>query len=147
MKAAAATGRLVELNSALAAWMATRLGVTTPTIRASTLGIGSQRGEHVAALCEAVGADHYLSPAGAEAYLEEDRAAFDRRGISVWLQVYEHPEYAQRFAPFAPYASAIDAIFNTGPSAPQVMRSGRRPARRLGALPQSVSERPQFPNG
>jgi WbqC-like protein len=134
MTEAAQTGRLVELNCNLIAWMAARLAVKTPMIRASTLGAGGQRGEHVAAICESVGADRYLSPAGAEDYLVEDRAAFERRGTSVWLHVYEHPEYQQRFAPFIPYASAIDLIFNAGPTAPDVMRSGRRPARPLGVI-------------
>jgi hypothetical protein len=132
METAASLGNLAALNCALISWMATRLGVTAPMIRATTLGVGGSRGEHVAALCESVGADRYLSPAGAETYLTEDRTAFDERGISVWLHVYDHPEYAQRFTPFVPYASAIDLIFNVGPSAPTVMRSGRRPARRLG---------------
>ncbi len=140
METAAGTGSLVELNCALIAWMADRLEVRTPMIRASTLGVGGQRGEHVAALCESVEADHYLSPAGAETYLVEDKAAFDRRAISIWLQVYEHPEYAQCFAPFAPYASAMDLIFNVGPAAPIVMRSGRRPARPVVEDPQSNSE-------
>jgi WbqC-like protein len=132
MEAAASLRNLASLNCALISWIATRLGVATPMIRATTLNVGGSRGEHVAALCETVGADRYLSPAGAETYLTEDRAAFDERGISVWLHVYDHPEYAQRFTPFFPYASAIDLIFNVGPSAPAVMRSGRRPARRLG---------------
>jgi len=132
MEAAARTGCLAEFNCALISWIADRLVVTTPMIRASTLGVAGQRGEHVAAICESVGADRYLSPAGAEDYLIEDKAVFDRREISVWLHAYEHPEYVQRFAPFIPYASAIDLIFNAGPSAPNVMRSGRRPARPLG---------------
>jgi hypothetical protein len=131
MGVAAGSNRLVELNCELIFWMAGKLGVTTPMVRSSTLGAGGERGEHVAALCECVGADQYLSPAGAEGYLVEDKEAFDRRGISVWLQVYEHPEYAQRFAPFIPYASALDLILNAGPAAPEIMRSGRRPARPL----------------
>lgn len=126
------TNRLVELNCALVSWMAARLEVTRPMIRATALGVGGQRGEHVAAICAAVGANRYLSPAGAEAYLMEDRAAFAGRGISVCLHVYDHPEYEQRFAPFIPYASALDLIFNAGPAAAVVMRSGRRPARALG---------------
>lgn len=129
MKTAAGTGRLVELNCALISWMVGRLEVTTPMVRASTLGVGGQRGEHVAAICECVSADRYLSPEGAENYLVEDKVAFDRRGISVWIHVYEHPQYVQRFAPFLPYASALDLIFNVGPAAAEVMRSGRRPAR------------------
>lgn len=140
METAAATGRLVELNCALISWMAARLGVTTPMIRSRTLGAGGQRGEHVATICERVGADRYLSPAGAEEYLLEDKAAFARRGISVWLQVFEHPEYTQRFAPFVPYASALDLIFNVGPAAAKVMRSGRRPARLLGEICETSEE-------
>jgi hypothetical protein len=132
MEAAAGTGRLVELNCALISWMAGRLGVTTPMIRASTLGEGGERGEHVAAICEYVGADRYLSPAGAEDYLIEDKGAFDRRSISILIHVYEHPQYAQRFAPFMPYASTLDLIFNVGPAACEVMRSGRCSARSVG---------------
>lgn len=140
MEAAAATNSLVELNCAIISWMADRLGITTPMIRASTLRAGGERGEHVAAICECVGADHYLSPAGAESYLVEDKGAFDRRGISVWIHVFEHPQYVQRFAPFMPYASALDLIFNVGPAAPEVMRSGRRPARAIGENLQSNVE-------
>jgi hypothetical protein len=140
MKTAAGTGRLVELNCALISWMADRLGVMTPMIRASTLGAGGERGEHVAAICECVGADRYLSPAGAEEYLVEDKEAFDRRAISVWIHVFEHPQYLQHFAPFMPYASALDLIFNVGQAAPEVMRSGRRSARSVGENFPSNSE-------
>ncbi len=132
----------MDLNCALISWMAARLGVTCPMIRASALGVGGHRGDHVAAICAAVGANRYLSPAGAEEYLMEDRASFAQRGIAVWLHVYDHPEYEQRFAPFIPYASALDLILNAGPSAPVVMRSGRRPATALpGAADGAVSER------
>lgn len=140
METAADTGRLAELNCALIFWMAGKLGVTTPMIRASTLGAGGERGEHVAAICESVGVDRYLSPSGAESYLIEDKAAFDQRGISILIHVYEHPQYAQRFVPFLPYASALDLIFNSGPAAADVMRSGRRPARVIGESLHSTLE-------
>jgi len=131
MRVAASTGRLDELNCALISWMAIKLEITSPMIRASTLGVGGQRGEHVAGICERVSANRYLSPAGAESYLVKDKEAFDRRGISVWIHVYNHPQYVQRFSPFVPYASALDLIFNVGPAAAGVMRSGRVPARGL----------------
>jgi hypothetical protein len=142
LEAAAATNRLVELNCALISWMAGKLGVTTPMIRASTLRAEGVRGEHVAVICERVGAGRYLSPAGAEEYLIEDKDAFDRRGISVLIHVYEHPQYVQRFSPFLPYASALDLIFNLGPAAGDMMRSGRCPARAVGVdLPGNPEER------
>ena len=140
IQAGGRTNKLVELNCSLISWMAARLGVSTPMIRASSLGVGGLRGEHVASICERVGASEYVSPAGAEGYLAEDRASFDRRGIAVRLHVYEHPVYPQRFLPFMPYASALDVIFNAGPAAPEVMRSGRRAARPLTDMPQPCTE-------
>ncbi len=140
LQTAASTNRLVELNCTLIYWMAEKLCVTTPMLRASTLGAGGKRGEHVAALCECVGADQYLSPAGAESYLIEDKFAFERRGIEVLIHVYEHPQYVQRFSPFIPFASALDLIFNLGPVAGEVMRSGRRPARATGESTPNILE-------
>lgn len=141
MRTAVETGKLVEFNCAIIDWMVKRLGMSTPMVRASTLGIGGQRGEHVAAICEGVGADRYLSPAGAEDYLLEDREAFDQRGISVWMHEYAHPQYAQCFSPFEPYASTLDVILNHGPGAMEIIRSGRHPMRPLGsdrAIPSEV---------
>lgn len=135
LRSSAASGKLAELNGALIDWLADQFGITTPRVRSSELGIDGKRGEYVAKLCEHAGASHYVSPAGAEAYLIEDRDEFDRRGISVALQVYEHPTYRQCFKPFQPYASVLDLLFNEGESAGAVMRSGRRAARPLGTPP------------
>lgn len=146
LETGASTHSLVELNCALISWMATKLGVTTPTVRASKLAAGGERGEHVAAICECVGADRYVSPAGAEDYLIEDRYSFERRGIEVLIHMYAHPEYVQRFTPFIPFASAVDLIFNLGPAAGEVMRSGRRVARAVDENRQSNSERFHYEN-
>lgn len=140
IEGATRTKRLVELNCSLIAWMATKLQILTPTIRASTLRAGGDRGEHVAAICECVGSDHYISPVGAEQYLLEDKCSFDRRGIKVSIDVYEHPQYVQRFSPFMPFASALDLIFNVGPAAGNVMRSGRRSLRSVGEHLKPCSE-------
>jgi hypothetical protein len=126
LHAAAAPGRLAELNIGCIEWLAAELGVATPRVRSSIMDVAGTRGEHVARLCEHAGAGHYLSPAGARDYLLEDHASFDQRGISISLQVYEHPVYRQCFQPFQPFASALDLLFNAGPEAGAVMRSGRR---------------------
>ena len=91
-------------------------------------------------LCEAVGASRYLSPAGAEEYLLEDRDEFDRRRIDVLLHVYEHPVYRQCFQPFIPYASVLDLLLNEGDAAGSIIRSGRRPARALGTAAQESQD-------
>lgn len=131
MVAATDSGLLVDLNIALITWMAGHLGVSTPMLRASTLDVCGRRGDYMAAICEHIGADHYLSPAGSKNYLIEDKSSFDQRNITVWLHVYEHPEYKQQFSPFMPFASALDLIFNAGPAAPKILRSGRRSAQPL----------------
>lgn len=127
-----ATQNLCELNCGLINWLAGQLGIATLSVRSSELDVGGTRGAHVALLCERVGAQTYISPAGAEGYLIEDRSEFDRRSIAVELQVYEHPVYRQCFQPFVPYASALDLLLNEGEGAGSILRSGRRPPRRLG---------------
>lgn len=134
VKASAAAGMLCELNCGLIAWLAEQLEVKTPRVRSSELGVEGKRGEYVARLCEYAGASRYLSPAGAEDYLLEDKTEFDNRSIAVDLHVYEHPDYRQCFQPFAPYASVLDLLMNEGDAAGAIMRSGRRPSRRLGVL-------------
>jgi hypothetical protein len=132
-KRSSASGMLCELNCSLIEWLAQRLGVKTPRVRASELGVEGKRGAYVAKLCEHVGASRYVSPVGAEQYLLEDRSEFDIRSIAVDLHVYEHPTYRQCFQSFFPYASALDLLLNEGEAAGEILRSGRRPPRRLGS--------------
>lgn len=132
MREGAATGKLAELNITVIRWIMLTLGIDKSLTRSSELEVTGKRGEYVAALCQKVGATDYLSPAGAEDYLLEDRSAFDNHGIAVGLHVYVHPEYRQCFKPFEPYASVLDLIFNTGPEALAILRSGGRPPRALG---------------
>lgn len=122
---------LVELNCGLIAWIALKLGISTPMIRSSSLTASGNRGEYVAGICQEIGSAHYLSPAGAKEYLEEDIECFNQRNIQVALHEYMHPEYSQCFKPFMPNASAVDLIFNVGPMAGNILRSGRRQSKLL----------------
>jgi hypothetical protein len=132
LRDSAATGKLVTLNCGLIDWLASKLGINTPRIRSSDLAVEGKRGARLANLCGHVGAKRYVSPAGAEEYLLEDRGAFDERGIEVDLQVYEHPVYRQCFEPFMPYASVLDLLLNEGDAAGAILKTGRRPPRGLG---------------
>jgi hypothetical protein len=131
LRESASAGMLAGLNSGLINWLFLKLGISTPQICSSELAVAGKRGALVAKLCERVGASRYVSPAGAQEYLLEDRAEFDNRGIAVELQVYEHPVYRQCFQPFIPYASVLDLLLNEGDAAAAVLRSGRRPPRKL----------------
>ena len=117
-------GKLVDLNIALIQWLARELGVTTPMVRSSTLGIDEKRSVRLVAMCRQLGAVDYISPRSAT-YLLEDLAMFEEAGLNVRFQNYTHPEYEQRFPPFASHASILDLLLNKGPDAGAIMRSGR----------------------
>jgi hypothetical protein len=131
LRQSASAGMLVNLNRGLIDWLFSQLGIITPQVSSSELAVDGKRGALVAKLCERVGVARYLSPAGAHEYLSEDRVEFDNRGIGVELQAYEHPVYRQCFQPFIPYASILDLLFNEGDAAAAILRSGRRPPRKL----------------
>ncbi len=107
--------RLVDLNVAGIAVLAGLLGLSTPLVFASELGVSGRRSELLLRLCQRVGADVYYSAHGASDYLEEDKHMFQDAGIQVEYQTWEHPVYPQRGGGFISHLSALDAVANVGP--------------------------------
>jgi len=121
-------GRLAELNIALLDWMCGRLGIATPRVRASSLGVPGRKTERLIGIAQAVGAYAYLANNASAAYLDE--AAFAEAGIALAYQDYRHPVYGQFYAgtelPFLPQLSVIDLLMNQTPEmALATIRSGR----------------------
>ena len=117
---------LIDVNMGFIAWLCSALELEKEVVRASALGVSGRRGERVAALCEAVDANRYVSPVGAKEYLTHDYDHFEARSISVELQGYVHPEYRQLHQPFIPYASTLDLLMMQGSQSMTTIRSGRR---------------------
>jgi hypothetical protein len=93
------------------------LGITTPMLRSSELRVQGAKSDLVLDICRAVGATTFLGGmGGSRRYL--DVQAFEREGIEVQWQAFRHPIYAQSGggSEFVPGLSAIDALFNAGPS-------------------------------
>ena len=107
--------RLVDLNGAGIAVLAGLLGISTPQVLASELGVSGQRSELLLRLCQRLGADVYYSPHGSSDYLDEDKHMFQDAGIRVEYQTWEHPVYPQRGGGFISHLSALDAVANVGP--------------------------------
>jgi hypothetical protein len=123
---AEANDSLAELNVRLIATLKAMIGVDARFLRTSEmLPIDESKVEALVALCRHVGADVYLSPPGSFDYLQSE-APFEAHGIRLAFQQFAHPVYAQRFGDFVPYMSAIDLLFQCGPGALDVLRSGRR---------------------
>ena len=105
---------LAEMNVAgikmIAAWM----GVAADYALASELSPAGKRAELILEICRAVGADSYYSPAGAAAYLDQEKTPLLRAGIEIRYQEWPHPEYPQQHGAFVSHLSALDAVFNLG---------------------------------
>lgn len=115
--------RLTALNERLIELCRKAMGIRTPMVNSSILKITGLKSEMVLNLCREVGADVYLAGSGAsKGYL--DLAAFERAGIRVVWQQFEHPRYAQYPAAdiFTEKLSALDLIFNCGPQCADYLR-------------------------
>lgn len=118
-------GLLLDLNLGLINWAFEILNIRTPVVKASALGVHGKRTGLLASICEVVGATEYFSPLGSAEYLLAEQDVLRSRGLDIWFQNYQHPEYRQVFTPFEPFASVIDLVFNIGGQSPGVIRSGR----------------------
>jgi hypothetical protein len=96
------------------------LGVHKETKIASELGdFPEEPSERLAAICESVGADTYLSGAGGSDYL--DLKPFNEKGIRVEFQNFKHPVYPQLYGDFIPNLSLLDLLFNGGPDSLDIL--------------------------
>ena len=118
--------RLAELTTRILRWTMKSLGIQTPMVLATPLSPQGSRSAALIDICRKVGARSYLAMLGSAAYLLNDSKDFEEAGIQVSFNNYVHPEYKQLFPPFVPFAGAVDILFNEGPGAMEIIRSGRR---------------------
>jgi len=100
------------------------LGLETPSLRSSELGVRGAGSELILEVCKAVGATAYLSGPFGRDYLDE--RSFHAAGVELLYHAYEHPEYPQAFPGFEPYMSIVDLLFNCGNDAMAIVRRGRK---------------------
>jgi hypothetical protein len=104
---------LCELNIGLITALAGRMGITTPTLRASQLEGSGAKADLLVAICRDVHATEYVSPPGSRDYLD-DSTAFADAGIAVRYFEFRSPTYRQLGQGFLPQLSMIDMLFNVG---------------------------------
>lgn len=117
---------LAELNAATARWlmkcfdMHTETAISSQFAELNPFQNGWNPTQRLIEICRRVGADTYLSGAGGHNYLAP--AEFEKAGIKLEFQEFQHPVYPQlhgsRFtkkgAEFVPCLAAIDGLFNCG---------------------------------
>lgn len=123
--------KVVDLNLALLTWLRAGLGIRTPMVRSSELGVSGQKAELVLEICRATGASVFLGGlGGSREYIQAE--PFARAGIDVAWQRFRHPRYPQHPRPseFVEGASALDLLFNCGPASATVLAEARTAAAR-----------------
>jgi len=103
---------LIDLNMALIHFLKRAFKVNTKLIFSSEFCFTSKSTERLVEIVEAVGGDVYLSGNSGRDYL--NFSLFNKKGIKLEFQDYEHPVYDQMYNEFIPNMSSIDALFNVG---------------------------------
>ncbi len=110
---------LIDLDIELIKFFKRQLEISIPIILSSDLGIS---GSNVQRLIEIVkqlqGKKIYEGEAGKN-YIHPP--LFEKEGITVIFQNYEHPTYNQLYGKFLSHLSIIDLIFNCGPKSLQIL--------------------------
>jgi hypothetical protein len=95
--------------------LARLLGLEKKMILSSSLKVTGRKSDLVLGICQQVGASAYYSGRAGSTYL--DRDAFQRAGIEIVVQNFNHPTYPQLFMKtqgFVPNLSILDLLFNCG---------------------------------
>ncbi len=104
---------LGELNMALIIQFLDWLEIDIPLFYSEEYAIAGQKTDMLIAMCQAMGADHYLSNEGSSTYVDEKRMT--DLGICHCWQNFSHPLYEQG-REFIGNLSIIDCLFNMGPA-------------------------------
>lgn len=107
---------LAELNEALISHVASLLAITTPFVRSSRFELDTTGDQRLVDLVLAVEGSCYLSGSGGDNYQAPE--TFANAGLDLLYTGFESVHYPQQNATaFIPGLSAVDALFNIGPSA------------------------------
>lgn len=114
--------KLLDLDLAMLDFIRDAFEIRTPVKRSSELQVEGAKSELLLNLCRAIGpGSAFLGGlGGSRKYLDHD--AFAAAGIGVQWQDFQHPTYAQcGDAPFIPGLMSLDALFNCGPRARELL--------------------------
>lgn len=121
---------LAELNISLVERISKYLGLSTPFLRASKLGVTSQSSERLLELCLLNKATQYITGHGAKNYL--DHELFEKNNIEIYYMNYQIQPYDRLlYGEFTPYVTILDLIAHTGPNAINHLQSATVPWRKF----------------
>ena len=110
---------LVDLDLELIQWFAQELGIKTPVLRSSEMGISGAGVQRLIEIILSLGGTRFYEGSAGRNYI--DANVFEREGISVMFQDYAHPVYPQLHGDFISHLSIIDLLFNCGPGSLNIL--------------------------
>ncbi|MFC2171329.1 WbqC family protein [Acidobacteriota bacterium] len=119
--------KLIDLVCTMLDLFNQTLGIDTPVLRSSELGVGGAGTQRLLDLCHHVEATHYLAGSySAGAYFDFD--LFRKENIEVILQDWTAPFYKQLYpkAGFIPDLSILDLLLNHGPESLNIILDPER---------------------
>ncbi len=104
---------LVNLNYEMLLFFLEELGLNIPVVRMSNYLFKGRKSDLVLDMCSQFEADVYIFGELGEKYADKEN--FMKKGIALYFQNYNHPEYKQLHGSFFSNLSIIDLLFNCGP--------------------------------
>ncbi len=98
------------------------LGINTPFLYSSDIGVEGAKDLLVLDICRKTKASIYISGALGRDYLREP--LFAAEGLKIYYQDYVHPRYRQAFPGFEPHMAVLDLLLNHGPASLQILLEG-----------------------
>ena len=112
---------LSDLNRRFLEAVCVYLGITTKIRNSWDYPLCEGKSERLAGLCQAAGAQEYVSGPAARDYLDE--SVFAAQGLKItWFDYGGYPEYHQLYGDFAHGVSILDLLFNCGPQSCRYLR-------------------------
>jgi WbqC-like protein family len=104
---------LMDINLHFLRYIYDYLGLNTKLVLLSSLGVNGSKSELIAKACRAVGGEVYLSGTQAREYNDEN--IYQKYGVALVYQNFQHPVYPQAHGAFVPGLSVLDLLLNCGP--------------------------------
>lgn len=113
--------KLIDLDMHLIRRFAEILGIKSKIVFASSLQATGDAVQRLISICKELGADTFYEGAAGKDYI--DTKVFEKAGITLEFQDYQHPVYKQLYGDFLPYLSIVDLIFNHGSHSLEILGS------------------------
>jgi hypothetical protein len=118
--------KLVDLNLMTIQYLARHLGIDTPLMLQSELGVHGKGNKLLIDICRQLKASEYLAQVAAKKYL--DATLFAQAGVALQFFTPPSPVYPQLWGDFVHRLSAFDILLNCGPKSREILLDALGPS-------------------